>query len=191
MKRATQRLALDRLLTFNRIHPMATSTLDRANEVRETAKNAFGFVPNLVDEMADHNPAVAQVYLAANGAIEDGVLSPAEQQTVILAISAYNDCHYCTKAHAAVGKQTGLPEETINTILASGLPDDDRLAALVRATRRTLGKRGWLSDDDLAELESWGLGRDAIYEIVGFIGIKTISNFVNHIAGTEVDPQFQ
>jgi len=53
-----------------------------------------------------------------------------------------------------------------------------------------MGKRGWLSDDDLAEFEDVGFGRDVLYEIVGIVGIKTISNYVNHIAHTEVDPQF-
>ena len=34
-------------------------------------------------------------------------------------------------------------------------------------------------------------GEIPIYEIVAPIGIKTISNFVNHIADTEIDPQFR
>lgn len=169
---------------------MSTATQDPAAAVRETAREAFGFVPNLVDEIATHNPAVAQVYLQANGAIESGVLTPAEQQVVILAISSYNDCHYCTKAHAAVGAQTGLDETTIETILEGGLPEDNRQRHLVRATRRILSKRGWLNDDDLSEFEDVDLGRDVIYEIVGLVGIKTISNYINHIGQTEIDPQF-
>jgi len=168
-----------------------TSTLDRAEEVRATAKQAFGFVPNLIDEMASHNPAVAQTYLAANGAIEDGVLSPAEQQVVILAISTYNDCHYCTKAHAAAGAQAGLSEDAIDTILEGGLPAHDRHRQLVRATRRIAGKRGWLGEADLSEFEDVGLGRDVLYEVITLIGIKTMSNYINHIAHTEVDPPFQ
>lgn len=170
---------------------MATTTVDRANEARETAKQAFGFVPNLVDEMADNNPAVAQAYLSANGALEDGVLAPDEQQLVILAISSYNDCHYCTKAHAAAGAQAGLDQGTIRTVLDGGLPDNDRQRQLVRATRRIMGKRGWLHDGDVSEFEDTGIGRDALYEIVALVGVKTISNYINHIAGTEVDPQFQ
>jgi len=170
---------------------MATATTNRAEEVRETAKQAFGFVPNLIDEMASHNPAVADTYLTANGAIENGVLSAAEQQVVILAISTYNDCHYCTKAHAAAGAQAGLPEDEIDTILEGGLPETDRHRQLVRATRRLAGKRGWLSDTDLDEFEDAGLGRDVLYEVVALIGIKTISNYINHIAHTEVDSAFQ
>jgi AhpD family alkylhydroperoxidase len=172
---------------------MATTTVqDQATEVQNQAKQAFGFVPNLITEMTEHNPGVGAAYLAVNGAIEEhGVLTPAEQQAVILAVSSFNDCHYCTKAHAAAGQQAGLSAETVTTINAGGLPDDERLRTLVQATRKVLGKRGWLSDTDLSDLEVQGVDRDALYEIVTLIGAKTISNYINHIAGTEVDEPFK
>jgi AhpD family alkylhydroperoxidase len=174
---------------------MATTTADtttHADEVHEKAEQALGFVPNLVSEITDHNPAAAEAYLTATGLVEDGgVLSPAEQQAVILAISSYNDCHYCTKAHAVAGQQAGLDAETVETINVGGLPDDDRLRSLVQATRRILGKRGWLSDADEDEFSDLGLERPELYEIVALTGIKTISNYVNHIAGTEIDEPFQ
>jgi len=174
---------------------MATTTAsqtDHAEQVQNAAEQAFGFVPNLIGEITKENPAVGELYLKANGLIEEGgVLSPPEQQAVILAISSYNDCHYCTKAHAAAGQQAGLDPDTIETINEGGLPDDDRLKSLVRATRRILSKRGWLSDVDENEFQDLGLGRPELYEIVALTGIKTISNYINHIAGTEVDEPFQ
>jgi len=174
---------------------MATTTAtqnDHAQQVHEKAEQALGFVPNLVKEITQENPAVAEAYLTATGIVEEGgVLSGAEQQAVILAVSSYNDCHYCTKAHAAAGQQAGLDAETTATINEGGLPDDDRLRSLVQATRRILGKRGWLSDADEAEFADLGLERPELYEIIALAGIKTISNYVNHIAGTEVDAPFQ
>jgi AhpD family alkylhydroperoxidase len=174
---------------------MATSTAaptDHAEQVHEKAEQALGFVPNLITEMTDENPAVADAYLTSQGLLEKGgVLSPAEQQAVILAVSSYNDCHYCTKAHAVAGQQAGLDAETVSTINEGGLPTDNRLKSLVRATRRILGKRGWLSDGDEDEFADLGLERPELYEIVTLVGIKTISNYVNHIAGTEVDEPFQ
>jgi len=174
---------------------MATSTAqqtDHAEQVHDKAKQALGFVPNLIKEMTTENPAVADAYLTAQGLLEEGgVLSPAEQQAVILAVSSYNDCHYCTKAHAVAGQQAGLDAETTETINEGGLPDDDRLRALVRASRRILGKRGWLSDTDEAEFADLGLKRPELYEIIAIVGIKTMSNYVNHIAETEIDDPFQ
>lgn len=163
-----------------------------AEQVHDKAQQALGFVPNLIKEMTKENPAVGDAYLTAQGILqENGVLSPAEQQAVILAVSSYNDCHYCTKAHAVAGQQAGLDAATVEAINASGLPDDDRLRSLVRATRRILGKRGWLSDADEAEFADLGLERPELYEIITLIGVKTMSNYVNHIAGTEVDEPFR
>ena len=172
---------------------MATATqTDHAEQVHDKAKQALGFVPNLISEMTKENPAVGDAYLSSQGIIEEGgVLSPAEQQAVILAVSSYNDCHYCTKAHAVAGQQAGLDAETTATINEGGLPDDERLRSLVRATRRILGKRGWLSGADENEFDDLGLGRPELYEIIALVGIKTMSNYVNHIAGTEVDEPFQ
>ena len=170
---------------------MATSTANPAEAVRSAAKDAFGFVPNLIDELASKNPAVAETYLKANGHLSNGVLSAAEQQVVILAISGYNDCHYCTKAHAAAGAQAGLDSDTIQTLVEGGLPNGDRARLLTRATKRLLGKRGWLNETDREEFEAAGLSTAELYEIVGLIGVKTISNYVNHLADTPVDPQFQ
>ena len=163
----------------------------KAQEVLDKARSAFGFVPNLIRELATHSPAVAEVYLSGNAAIADASLTAQEQQAVILAISSYNDCHYCTAAHTFVGKMVGLPEGEIEAIKAGGLPQDERLRDLVSATRRILGKRGWLNDADLAEFEALGIDRGQLYEIVALIGIKMISNYVNHIAYTEVDVQFK
>jgi AhpD family alkylhydroperoxidase len=173
---------------------MATTTdgTDLAQQVHADAEAAFGMVPNLIAEMTSENPGAAKAYLTAAGLLEEnGVLTPAEQQAVILAISSYNDCHYCTKAHAVAGQQAGLDADTVDAINAGGLPDDDRLRSLVRATRRILGKRGWLSGVDESEFADLGLGRPELYEIIAFAGVKTISNYVNHVADTEVDAPFQ
>lgn len=170
---------------------MATTTAsqtDHAEQVQDAAEQAFGFVPNLISEITSENPAVAEVYLKANGILEEGgVLSASEREAVFLAVSSHNDCHYCKAAHAAGGQQVGLDTETIEAINEGGLPEDGRLKSLVRATRRIINKRGWLSDVDEEEFADLGLGRPELYELVAIIGIKTISNYVNHIAGTEID----
>ncbi|WP_456428989.1 carboxymuconolactone decarboxylase family protein [Rhodocaloribacter sp.] len=163
----------------------------QASEVLDQVENTYGFIPNVYREIAEHSPVVAEIYLKANDLFKGASLTPQETQAVILAVSAYNDCHYCTKAHRTVGKMVGLPDDEIDALIAGGLPEDARLRALAVATRRLMGKRGWLGDDDLAEFEALGLDRGQIYEIVALIGIKTISNYVNHIAHTEIDPQFR
>ncbi len=160
---------------------------DTAEQVREMAKEAYGFVPNQIKVLNEHSPAAARAYVATMDLAEQGELPDHEREAVILAVSRYNDCHYCTRTHAFLGREAGLDQETIETIHRGGLPEDNRLRALVQATRLLLDKEGWLDEEDLSRLEESGVGRMELYEINTLIGLKTFSNYVNHIADTEVD----
>jgi hypothetical protein len=51
--------------------------------------------------------------------------------------------------------------------------------------------RGWLGRPDLERLAAEGIGLPQLYEIVALVGLKTISNYVNHIAHTEIDEAFR
>ena len=161
---------------------------DAVEQVRELAKDFYGgFVPNQIKVLNEHSPAAARMYIATMDLVEQAELEDHERETVILAVSRYNDCHYCTRTHAFLGRQAGLDQETIETIHRGGLPADARLRTLVQATRRLLDKQGWLEEEDLESLEQAGVGRTELYEINTLIGLKIFSNYVNHVAQTEVD----
>ena len=170
--------------------PPTTSPPD-ASAVEDSAREAFGFVPNQVKEIGEHNPAVAKLLLAVLDLAEDGDLEDLEREVVLLTVSRYNDCHYCSSVHGKMAVSEGLPREAVDAISSGGLPSDDRLRVLVQATRLMLDKRGWLDEEDLESLEAPGVDRADLYEINALIGIKTFTNYVNHVAGTEVDPEFQ
>jgi len=160
-------------------------------DVQTSAQEAFGFLPNLIEELNEHNPAAAKLYLATTNLIEEGTLSDREREVVLLAVSRYNDCHYCTRVHRKMAVSAGLSQDAVETINSGGLPSDDRLRVLVQATRLMLDKRGWLDDEDLESLRSKGVERAELLEINALIGIKTFSNYVNHVAQTEVDEELQ
>jgi AhpD family alkylhydroperoxidase len=165
----------------------AAST-DAVEEVRDLAKDFYGgFVPNQIKVLNEHSPAAARMYIATMDLVEQGELEDHEREAVILAISRYNDCHYCTRTHAFLGREAGLSQEAIEAIHRGGLPDDDRLKALVQATRLLLDKRGWLDEDDRSNLQWEGVSETELYEINTLIGLKIFSNYVNHVAQTEVD----
>ncbi|PQJ34465.1 hypothetical protein BSZ35_07510 [Salinibacter sp. 10B] len=161
-------------------------------EVQNSAREALGFLPNLIKELSEHNPAAAKLYLATTNLLDEGgSLTTPEQEVVLLTVSRYNDCHYCTSVHGKMAMSVGLDRETVETINSGGLPSDDRLRVLVQATRLMLDKRGWLDDEDLDTLKQKGVDRAELYEINALIGIKTFSNYVNHVAQTEIDSQFE
>lgn len=161
---------------------------DAVEDVEEMAKDFYGgFVPNQIEVLNEHSPAAARMYIATMDLVEQGELADHEREAVILAVSRYNDCHYCTRTHAFLGREAGLSQEAIEAIHRGGLPDGDRLQALVQATRRLLDKRGWLDEDELSDLQENGITETELYEINTLIGLKIFSNYVNHVAQTEVD----
>jgi uncharacterized peroxidase-related enzyme len=151
------------------------------------AVEKYGFVPNQIKILAEHSPAAARTYMAGMTAAEQGRLSDAEREVVILAVSRYNDCHYCTRTHAFLGVNAGLSKETVEAIHRGRLPEEPRARALVRATRLLMDRRGLLTQEEIDDLRAHDVDRTELYEINALIGIKIFSNYVNHVAQTPVD----
>ncbi|MES3629566.1 MAG: carboxymuconolactone decarboxylase family protein [Longimonas sp.] len=166
---------------------MATPSKTQFDRSVKMAQAYYGLVPEIIKVVNKHNPAVAQIYIAAMELMEEGELPDDEREAVILTVSRYNDCHYCARTHAALGYAAGLSKESIEAINQGRLPADERLKAVVQATRLMLDKEGWLNDDDLAQLEKRGITRMHLYEINALISLKTLSNYINHVAKTKID----
>jgi len=167
--------------------PVAETSV--VNEVFEAVRKKYGFVPNLIREMSV-SPAVAQVYLGGQQAMAEATLSARDREVVQLAVSVYNECAYCKAAHRMGASASGIAAGDIAAIERGDRAEDPRVGALVSATWEILDLRGWLKAADLERLRALGVDRAQVYEIVALIGLKTISNWINHIAHTEIDAAF-
>lgn len=168
----------------------APAAADRTRDLFAAVEARFGFVPNLIREMGK-SPAALRVYLAGQEAMAGASLSIAEQQVVQLAVSVYNECLYCRAAHRAGARMAGVAAHDIEAIEKGDRAEEPRARALASAAWHIIDTRGWLSAADLSSLQSQGIDRAQVYEIVALIGLKTISNYVNHIAHTPIDGAFQ
>lgn len=167
-----------------------TNTTPTAQEILERVNRTYGFVPNVLREMSA-SPAALQVYVAGQDALAKGSLSPREQQAVQVAVAAHNSCDYCQAAHGWIGRKVGVTAQDLEAIKTGTRPQNKEVAAIVEATRALLERRGWLGEQELQTLEKNGVPRAKLYEVIAFIGLKTISNYVNHIAHTPIDDAFQ
>lgn len=165
------------------------ATLPTTQDVFTQVEQRLGFVPHLIKEMSVSLPTLL-VYLNGQDILAKGTLTPKEQQAVQLAVSSANSCHYCQAVHDFFGHQVGIPAEEIKAIRAGRPLADPRLAAVVETTKLLVEKRGWLSEGEQRTLAEQGLTKAALYEIIAYIGLKTITNYINHIAHTPVDAQF-
>lgn len=158
-----------------------------SDDVRQSARRAYGGVPNFLHAMIRDAAAPGAAYIAADKALMDGLLSPSEQQAVLLALAEHHNSRYDAVAHARLALDAGLAPTTVDRLLAGQLPQNERLRALVEATRLTCDERGWLESEALRRLQERGVSRGALYEIFALHGMKTFSSFVNHIADPDLD----
>jgi AhpD family alkylhydroperoxidase len=153
------------------------------------AESAFGMVPNLTRTMAT-SPALAEAYLRLASIFESSSLSPVERQVVLLTVSRYNGCTYCVGAHSWLADQVGVPDPVIRAIREDHAIDDPWLETLRRFTLNVVQRRGWADRDVLDEFIDIGFTPQQVLEVVLGVGLKTLSNYTNHIVDTELDAMF-
>ena len=171
----------------------AIQTIDSAppaaKDVLAGAKQAFGFVPNLLGVMAN-SPALVKTYVAVSKIFDETALTATERQVVLLTVSAENGCEYCMAAHSAIAGMQHVDQGVISA-LRDGKPiADAKLESLRFLAAETVRTRGWPSSDAVSRFTGAGYSPAQALEVVLGVGLKTLSNYANHLAATPLDAAF-
>lgn len=172
-----------------RIHSVDTAP-EGSRETLEQVEKTFGMVPNLLGILANA-PAAVQAYSQVTGILQDSSFTPQEFQTILLAVSVENECHYCVAAHSAVAAQAGLPDDSIEALRTDEALPNDRLEALRRFAVQLVRERGWVGDGEVQAFLDAGFTRQQVLETITAVALKTLSNYTNHLAKTPVDGPFE
>ncbi len=165
------------------------SAPESAKTTLTEAKKTYGFLPNLLAVMAEA-PALLKAYRALSGLFEETSLSPSERQVVLLTTSYENGCEYCVAAHSVIAAMQKVPPDVVQAI-RDGKPIADRkLDALRRFTAAVVTSRGRPSDAETETFLNAGYRTQQVLEVVLGVGIKTLSNYTNHLADTPLDQAF-
>ena len=165
------------------------SAPEQSQPVLESTEKAFGFIPNLVAVLAE-SPAGVKGYRTLMEIFDTSSLTRVERQVVLLAVSRYNECHYCLAAHSVIADMQKVPQDVIDAI-RNDLPiADNKLEALRAFTTQLVDKRGWASDQDVQAFLENGYSRQQLIEVIMGISLKTFSNYLNHVAEIAVDDAF-
>lgn len=172
------------LLTAATAEAPATARLD-------AAQAKLGFVPNMYGAMA-HLPGLLATYLDGYEAFRrESGFTPAEQETVFLAISEANGCTYCVAAHSMLAEKVSkVPAPSIAALRSGAELPDARLQALAAFTRTMVVSRGLPAKADVEAFLAAGFAPRQVFGVILAIGVKTFSNYTNHIVGTPLDPAF-
>ena len=156
----------------------------------EAVQRQLGFIPNLFATFAE-SPTLLAGYLALDGAYSKGTLTALERQAILIAVSAENDCEYCVAAHSTVATMLRVPEPILRSIRDGASIENARIDALVRLARAIVRTRGNVTQGTVEEFLASGFTKDQLGEVLVGVGLKTISNYFNALAGTPLDDAFK
>jgi uncharacterized peroxidase-related enzyme len=172
------------------------ATLENATgevaKILQATQDRLGFIPNMYGYMGAL-PGVLTGYIAAyNSFRQDAGFTPPQQETVFLSVSAVNGCSYCTAAHSMIAdKMSKVPADSLAALRAATPLPDAKLNALAVFTRIMTKKRGLPEKPEVDAFLAAGYEVSHVLGIVQAMACKTYSNYVNHLAATELDPAFQ
>ena len=168
-----------------------TTAPAKARPILKSIRSKYGFIPNLMGEMAA-SPAALESYATLSSLYGQSGLTPAEQQVVLLTTSRENNCGYCVAAHSTVSVNADL-DRPVLTALREGvaIESDPRLEALRQFTVSIVRNRGLVERADTDAFLAAGFTKADILDVVTGVTMKTMSNYINHIAETELDDAFQ
>jgi len=164
---------------------------EKSRPLLEGVQKSFKFIPNLFGVFAN-SPALLEGYLALEKSFDKGSLTAVERQIILLAASVENSCGYCTAAHSTVLKAfLHVPAEVVSAVRANQPVSDPKLEALVALTKEIVAERGHVSTPVLENFLAVGYRKDQLLEVLIGVALKTMSNYLDHISPTELDPAFQ
>ncbi len=157
----------------------------RAKDLFDAAKKKMAGVPNILRVMANQ-PAVLDMYFKINEALSGGSFDAPTREAVALATAGENSCEYCAAAHTAISKGLKVDAAEIKRRI-EGQSEDSRVRAILDLAKRIIETKGFVSDEDLENARKAGLSDGDIMETVGNVALNFFTNYVNHVADTDID----
>lgn len=162
----------------------ATAT-GKAKDLLSAVQARFGATPNLF-KVAANAPAALEGLVSLSGALGSGALPAKTRESLAIAVAEVNGCDYCLSAHTLIGKGAGLSDADI-TLARAGRAADGKAEAAIAFARAVVARRGQVSDADLSAARAAGLDDGALVEVVAHVAVNIFTNYLNNVAGTEID----
>ena len=155
----------------------------------ENSQKGFGMIPNLHAVMGAA-PSLLEAYQLVHDLFMKTSFTADEQTVVWQTINVEHECHYCVPAHTMVANMMGVDAE-LSDALRDNTPLPEKLEVLRNFTLKMLRQRGQVSDGDIEEFLGAGYTQQNVLEVILGLSQKVMSNYVNHVAKTPLDPPFQ
>ncbi|WP_412517769.1 carboxymuconolactone decarboxylase family protein [Actinomadura madurae] len=164
-----------------------TTAPEAARPHLEAAKKRMGFVTSLNAVMAE-SPELLAGYNALAELFGKSSLPVRAKHVVWITASVENGCEYCVAAHSTMALRSKVSPEVVEALRAGKSLNDPALEAARRFTQLMVSGRGWVEEAEVQAFLDAGYTRRHVMDVILGVGMKTLSNYTNHIAHTPLDP---
>lgn len=152
-----------------------------------------GFIPNVFLMLA-HRPAEFRAFMAYHDALmdkEEG-LSKAEREMIVVAVSARNQCQYCTVAHGAILRIRAKNPLIADQIAANWRKADltPRQKAMLDFALKVTERANEVDEEDWAALRAAGFDDEAIWDIAAIAAFFGMSNRLANVLELRPNDEF-
>ncbi|HET7346595.1 MAG TPA: carboxymuconolactone decarboxylase family protein [Acidobacteriaceae bacterium] len=172
---------------MNRINFPATAEEAPAatQGILDGLRKTLGFIPNLHRLMSISPPVLTGWFgLMSN---LGKTLDVKTRDSIALATGEANGCDYCLAAHSYVAATFANMSAAEIALNRAGHSESPKRAAAAAFAQRVIEMRGRVSDEDIATVRAAGYSDANIIEIVALTAQFLMTNFLNNVAGTEID----
>ena len=166
------------------------SAPEKSKPILEGAKKEMGVIAGLYAVMAE-SPELFKAYKQLHQLFTSTSFDAEELTVVWQTINIEHECHYCVPAHTGIAHAMKVDPVLIDALRNKSAMPTPKLQALHDFTLAMVRERGNVSDEKMAAFIAAGYGQKQILEVILGLSQKVISNYVNHVAKTEVDPMFK
>lgn len=168
----------------------AQTAPDASREMLEKSLARYTFIPNLHGIMAG-SPVMYEAYQAIGQIYGKSSMSVLERQIVLQSINYENECHYCLAAHSKIATAERMPAPILEALREGQPLADAKLETLRVFAAKMTRERGWVQPEDVQALYDAGYTEATVLEVIVAVAYKVMSNYINHIAETALDPAFK
>jgi len=167
---------------MNRLGPLTPETAKgTARDLLADLIERHGSVGLMVRTMA-HSPAVLGGYLQLSRAMKRAKLPREVAERISLAVQEHQDCALCLASHTDAARGLGINDDEI-AMARQGTSADPKIAAMVSYGLRVRTAPATITDEQIAELASYGYSDREIADVVGIVALNVLTGAFNLVAG--------
>ncbi len=172
-----------------KFHTLETAPVD-SKPILEGAIEQMGTVPGLFAVMAE-SPETLKAYQQLHQLFSSTSFDPEELTVVWQTINVEHECKFCVPAHTAIAHSMKVDPALTEALRRQEAMPTTKLQALHDFTLAMVRERGNVSNEQISAFFAAGYGQQQVMEVVLGLSQKVLSNYVNHVAKTPVEPMFE